>query len=96
LFIRPFVYASAIGVSLSPWIFFLFTPIVVLVEMLPISIMGVGTRESLMIFLYGFVGLGAETLVTISMLLFFLSIIPQSIAGYLLSLAKDINIGSLS
>jgi len=97
LFIRPYIYGLAIGVTgVSPWVFLLFTPIIVLVEMLPISIMGVGTRESMMIFLYSFVSLMPETVVTISMFLLFLSILPQGIAGLIIALGKDINMGELS
>ena len=95
IFIRPYFVALSLGIEI-PWLAFLvFMPVVTVVELLPVSIMGLGVREGMLVLLFSFIGVAAPTMVLISILLLLLSIVPQTVVGYWLAIRKNINIGSL-
>lgn len=95
IFIRPYFVALALGIDI-PWLpFLLFMPLATIVELLPISIMGLGTREGTLIVLFSLIGVPGATMVLISLLLVVLSIIPQVAVGYWIAIKKDIQIGDL-
>jgi len=92
IFIRPYFVAQAFGINIGWQAFVLFMPLVTIVELLPISIMGLGTREGTLVVLFSLIGVPGSTMVLISILLVLLSIVPQVILGYWIAIRKDINI----
>jgi len=58
--------AFAMGIKLAYFYVLIFMSIAVLVELLPISIMGLGTREATLIFLFSLVGLGESQAIAFS------------------------------
>lgn len=82
---RTYFFLLSLGVTVPFWISFLLTPLVVMLELLPISILGLGTREASLIILYSLIGVSNETLVATSFLMLFLIIIPQTILGFILA-----------
>jgi uncharacterized protein (TIRG00374 family) len=75
--IPPFIYgyllARSIGIPISLMYFFIVIPIISLLDLLPISISGIGTRDAALIFLFGLQGISAESAVAFSLLYLFLS-----------------------
>ena len=75
--IPPFVYAYllalSIGIHLDLTFFVLVIPIISLLDLLPISISGIGTRDAALIFLFGLQGISPETAVAFSLLYLFMS-----------------------
>lgn len=91
LFIRPWFFLQAIGIEGPLFAIFILMPLVTVIELLPISIMGFGTREAMMISLFGLFGLSPESMVTVSLLMVIFSILPQMAVGYWFASKKHIN-----
>ncbi len=79
VFVQYFLLAKAMGIAINFWLLYMILPTVILVEILPISFSGVGTRDATLILFFSFVGLSAASAVTLS-----LSIL---VFGYIYSLA---------
>jgi uncharacterized protein (TIRG00374 family) len=83
--IPPFVYgyllAMSIGIDLNLSYFAIVIPIISLLDLLPISISGIGTRDAALIFLFGLQGISAESAVAFSILYLFLSYWLVALAG---------------
>lgn len=75
--IPPFIYGYllALSIGIDPGIFFfvLVIPIISLLDLLPISISGIGTRDVALIFLFGLKSIPAEQAVAFSLLYLFMS-----------------------
>ncbi len=75
--IPPLVYgyllALSLGISLPPFFFVLVIPLLALLDLLPISISGIGTRDVALIFLFGLRGIPATQAVAFSLLYLFTS-----------------------
>lgn len=75
--IPPFVYgyllALSIGIDTGVLFFALVIPVLSLLDLLPISISGIGTRDVALIFLFGLQGISAEQAVAFSLLYLFMS-----------------------
>ncbi len=76
------IYIIALGIGHRPpfTALFVFVPIIFTVTMLPVSISGLGVRESAFVILFGLAGVSAEASTTISFL-WFLSIAAPSLLG---------------
>ncbi len=85
LFLRPYLFALAIGLDVPFLYFLLFTPIVTFAEILPISIGGVGVRDISFIFLFSVLNITAESMIAVSLLIFIFNIIPLVVIGLLLT-----------
>jgi len=70
----------AIGLKPPFTALFVFVPIIITIMVLPISISGLGLRESAFVLLFGLSGISAEASTTIS-LLWFLSVVTASLFG---------------
>jgi uncharacterized membrane protein YbhN (UPF0104 family) len=75
-----YLVALGIGQQLTFTSLFVFVPIIVTVTTLPISISGLGVRESAFVLLFGLVGIPAQESVAISFL-WFLSVAAASLIG---------------
>ncbi len=75
--IPPFVYgyllAASISIPVGLSYFVIIIPIISLLDLLPISISGIGTRDAALIFLFGLQGVSAESAVAFSLLYLFMS-----------------------
>jgi uncharacterized protein (TIRG00374 family) len=73
----PIVYAwllaLSLGISAEPAFFVLVIPIISLLDLLPISISGIGTRDAALIFLFGLKDIPPESAVAFSLLYLFMS-----------------------
>ena len=76
----------AIGVNISFFYFLLFMPIVTAIAQIPITINGLGTREVVMISLFGLLGVSATKIFSISLMNLVLNGIIPAIIGMLLAL----------
>lgn len=84
-----FVIAKSLGISVSIWYLFLIVPLVTLFLMLPISINGIGLRETAFIFFFSHVGLSATSAVAISFLSFSVLVIISSVGGIVFLLNRQ-------
>ncbi|MDI6866509.1 lysylphosphatidylglycerol synthase transmembrane domain-containing protein [Methanoculleus sp.] len=65
------VYAVLLGMSIGidvGYYMFLVIPIISVVDLLPISISGIGTRDATLLYLFGIIGIAPETVVAFSIL----------------------------
>jgi uncharacterized membrane protein YbhN (UPF0104 family) len=62
--------------------FLAFGPLIILTTMLPISISGIGVRESAFIYFFSFAGMDREIAFSISILYFIIYISPSVIGAY--------------
>jgi uncharacterized protein (TIRG00374 family) len=75
--IPPFVYgyllALSIGIDTGVLFFVLVIPVLSLLDLLPISISGIGTRDVALVFLFGLKGISPEQAVAFSLIYLFMS-----------------------
>lgn len=67
---------------------FLTVPVLILIETLPISFIGIGSRELLLLFFLSPIGLTAEFILSLSLLIFFVDYIISGLIGFSLWIAK--------
>ncbi len=93
--IRTYFFAKSIGLGLITFIQTLFLiPLVTVFELLPISILGIGTRDVSLITLFSLMGYTSpdikEIAISLSLMMLVLGGIPQSILGYFISIRENI------
>jgi hypothetical protein len=88
IFIRPYFFSQAIGMDVEWWAFILFVPIISVVEVLPLSVMGLGTRDATILILFASMGVGREQMIALSAMMLLLSAVPQVVLGYLIALNR--------
>jgi hypothetical protein len=75
--IPPFIYgyllALSIGIDAGILFFVLVIPVISLLDLIPISISGIGTRDMALIFLFGLKNISAEQAVAFSLVYLFMS-----------------------
>jgi uncharacterized membrane protein YbhN (UPF0104 family) len=64
-----------------------------MVELIPISVMGLGTREYALILLFSTLGVSKEYAISLSLMTFILGPIPLSLAGYFIALREHLSLG---
>ena len=99
--IPPFIYgyllALSIGIDVGIFFFVLVIPVLSLLDLLPISISGIGTRDIALIFLFGLKGISAEQAVAFSLLYLFMSYWLIALIGagvylkYPIEIPKELN-----
>ncbi len=70
----------ALGVTVSPFYFFLFNPLIAFVLLIPISFNGLGPKEAMAVFFFGLVGVPSELALAMS-LVFHLLVVLSSLPG---------------
>lgn len=94
--IMPFLYgytmALSIGIELPIIFFVALIPIVCIIELLPISISGIGTRDLALIYLFGLQGISPESALAFSVLYLFICYWLVGLAGILIWLKYPIEI----
>ena len=83
-FLYAYLLALSIGINLDLTFFILVIPIISLLDLLPISISGIGTRDAALIFLFGLENIPPETAVAFSLLYLFMSYWLIALVGALL------------
>ncbi|MCK5235548.1 MAG: flippase-like domain-containing protein [Deltaproteobacteria bacterium] len=74
------VLGASIGITISPFYYFLFIPLSIAVAMLPITLAGAGVREAAFVFFFSRAGATSEEAMALSLLLFVI-IVLVSLAG---------------
>jgi glycosyltransferase 2 family protein len=67
---------EAVGINLSPLVYVIFGPLLFLVMMLPITLSGLGVRESFFVFFLGRFGVDADAAFAAGLLFFAVSLVP--------------------
>ncbi|VVB99060.1 Lysylphosphatidylglycerol synthase TM region [uncultured archaeon] len=89
-----FALSASISIGLSLWAVLLIFPVISLVDILPVSFSGIGTRDAALIFLLSFFSIGPEHAVALSMIFFFTGYILVSAAGFILFLLDPVDLKS--
>jgi hypothetical protein len=87
-----YLLGLSLGARVSIWHYFLFVPITSIVTMLPVSFAGLGVREGAYVFLFTQAGMPRETALSLSLLVYVVSIFTPGIIGgiiYVLKGARD-------
>lgn len=93
--IGAFFLAESINLNIPLYFMFLAIPIITLLDIVPISISGIGTRDVALIFLFSFIGLGIEYAVSFSFLYFLVFYIVTSLVGWGLFSTEKIDINKV-
>ena len=93
--IRTYYFAQGLGITSFTFVQCLFLiPLVTVIELIPISILGVGTRDYALISLFHLMGFAAiglkEQAVSLSMLMLVVGGIPPALIGYVIALREHI------
>lgn len=80
--------SQALGLSIAYWDFYIIAPVAILVMMLPISINGIGVRESIFVFLLAQWGVGASEAVALAWLEYGLFLAMGLLGGALFALRR--------
>ncbi len=87
-----YLLGLSLGARVSIWYYFLFVPITSIVTMLPVSFAGLGVREGAYVFLFIQAGMPRETALSLSLLVYVVSIFAPGLIGgvvYVLKGARD-------
>lgn len=84
IILSSFIISRSIQIDLGFLYFLLFIPIIIFVTLLPISIGGLGVRESGYVLLFSQVGLDANFAISLSFLVFFSNILRGLLGGFFL------------
>jgi len=86
--LQVFLFSLALGMNVHLYLFFLIMPLAFVAEIIPITIMGLGVREYLYLFLFSLIGITQETSVVLSLLVFTFGILPPAVIGYFVVLKE--------
>jgi uncharacterized protein (TIRG00374 family) len=87
-----YLLGLSLGARVSVWYYFLFVPITSIVTILPVSFAGLGVREGAYVFLFIQAGMPRETALSLSLLVYVVSIFAPGLIGgvvYVLKGARD-------
>jgi len=88
--IRVYFLAAALGISAQFIYFLAFIPTIAFIEMLPISIMGIGPREYAYILFFSLIKIDKEQSLSLSLLSLITNGIPVALIGYYFVLKEEI------
>lgn len=89
---RAFCYARSLGIDVAYGYLLFLIPAVIVIELLPISIMGLGTREFALISILKLFGVEPEAAVSMSLMTFVFGPIPLMIIGYVWALRDNMTL----
>src|SRR3989338_7286117 len=87
--------ALAIGINVPFWFFVIAIPFATLIEALPISISGLGTRETFFLVLFSFFSVAADQAIAFSLLYLTLASILPAFVGFLFFVRRATNLSYL-
>lgn len=79
-----YILALALNIPVSYQFLIIIVPVTVLLDTLPISLSGLGTRDAILIFFFSFISLSAESAVSFSLLILFVNYFIIGLAGLLI------------
>ena len=83
-----FCYSRFLGLEIAYAYFILFVPIIAIFEALPISVYGIGVRDSAYVFFFSMAGMQSEHALALALVFVVTNVIYASIGGILLLLRK--------
>lgn len=86
---RAAAYGTALGLGVPPLYYFILVPAGIIVELLPISMLGIGVREYSLWFLFSPLGVSPEGILGLSVLHFVFGPLPTALAGTLVVLQLE-------
>lgn len=86
-----YIIAVALGIDLPYVYFILVYPVVFLVELIPISISGFGTRDLTLVSLFSIFGIAEKQIITLSLAGYSVTVLAPAIIGMILSLVNQKN-----
>ena len=89
-----YIMALALGINVAYTFMLVVFPVILLLEALPISFSGLGTRDAALIFFFSFVSIGPEAAVSLSILLLIVNY-ATAIPGFILWFKNPIKLGKL-
>jgi conserved hypothetical protein len=90
--IYGYLLARSVGITTDIFFFILVIPVICLLDLLPISISGIGTRDVALIFLFGLRGISAEQSVAFSLVYLFMSYWLVALIGAIVYLRYPVTI----
>ena len=84
--VQTYLVITALNINISFLYVLSFTPIIILVNLIPISISGIGTRDISMIYFFSLIGISATYAISASLLLLFILWTELSIGAVLWTL----------
>ena len=87
-----YVLSLSLGLNIPFEFFFLVHPIITLLDILPISVSGIGTRELVLIFLFSFYSVPAETAIAFGIIYMLIAYWAIALIGFLIYLKNPIEI----
>lgn len=93
VFVLAYYVAWVMDVEVSFWYLFLIMPMVTLVELIPISVSGLGTREATVIFFFSLVGIASAKAVGFSIAYLLAGTYLTSVIGFVLWLKNPAKLG---
>ena len=94
-FLRCYLIAFALGISIDFFIFVFFMSLVSLAVLIPISVAGLGTREGTLIFLFSHVGVPQEVSLSFSLLILCAVNLWTGMLGFIAWLVKPLPVAGL-
>jgi uncharacterized protein (TIRG00374 family) len=90
---QHYLLAVSVGMDVTYILLLSIMPIITLLDTLPISFSGLGTREIALIFFLSFFGISTETVVSFSLLLLIFGYVLVGVAGFVFWLKDPVKIG---
>ncbi|MBU4301060.1 MAG: lysylphosphatidylglycerol synthase transmembrane domain-containing protein [Nanoarchaeota archaeon] len=90
--IQALMIAKSLEISISYFSLLFIMSVVALVELIPVTVAGLGTREATIVFLMSFIGIESEKAIVFSLLNFFFGYFVLASAGYLFWVRNPIKI----
>lgn len=90
--LSSYLAARSIGIELDLLSFFFVVPVVTMMAMMPVSINGIGVRESAYVILLTQIGVSTEKALLLSLLIYSMVLIASVIGGIMFAITKKANI----
>jgi len=90
--IQAMIIAKALEINVSYFSLLFIMSIVAIVELIPVTVAGLGTREATIVFLMSFLGIGSEKAIVFSLLNFFFGSLVLVAVGYVFWMRNPIRI----
>ena len=84
--------ALALGLKIGFALALIAVPIIALADLLPITVSGIGARELLLIFMFSFASVSAESAVAVSIVYFIIGYISVALAGFAFFLKEPVKL----
>ncbi|HIJ99036.1 TPA: flippase-like domain-containing protein [archaeon] len=89
--LQYYLLAKAMNITINYFVLFMIFPTILLVEIIPISISGLGTRDATLILFFSFIGLSASAAVALSLSILIFSYI-YSLVGLFIWIRNPIKL----